>query len=118
MQGKMAAYRGRCHCGKVQFEIQSALEPAKRCNCSLCIRKGAVMTRVPADKFKLVAGEDCLALYQFNTRVAKHYFCKVCGIYPFHRPRTASEFYTINVGCLEGVNALELEVGVSDGKSR
>jgi hypothetical protein len=117
MQGKMITYRGQCHCGKVQFEIQSTLEPANRCNCSLCIRKGAVMTRVPADKFELIAGEQYLTLYQFNTRVAKHYFCKVCGIYPFHRPRTAPEVYSINTGCLEGVNPLELKAGVIDGKS-
>ncbi len=73
------------------------------------------MTRVPADAFRLVAGEEHLSLYQFNTRVAKHYFCRACGIYTFHRPRSAPELYGINVGCLEGVDPLSLEVGVIDG---
>jgi hypothetical protein len=115
MQGEMRTYRGACHCGKVQFEIQSTLDPANRCNCSLCRRRGAVMTRVPADRFRLISGEDSLALYQFNTKVAKHYFCKVCGIYPFHRPRVAPELYGINVGCLEGVDPFELKTGLNDG---
>jgi len=115
MQGEMRSYRGSCHCQRVQFEIRSTLDPSKRCNCSLCRRRGAVMTRVPAESFKLLSGEDSLGLYQFNTQVAKHYFCKVCGIYTFHRPRVAPELYGVNVGCLEGVDPLALEVGLIDG---
>ncbi len=117
MQGEMRTYRGSCHCGKVQFEIRSTLKPANRCNCSLCRRRAAVMTRVPASDFRLLAGEDALGLYQFNTRVAKHYFCGTCGIYTFHRPRVAPELYGVNVGCLEGVDPLSLEVGLIDGEA-
>jgi len=115
MQGEMRTYRGACHCGTVRFEIQSTLDPSNRCNCSLCRRRGAIMTRVPADRFRLLAGEEALSLYQFNTKAAKHYFCNVCGIYPFHRPRVAPELYGINVGCLEGVDPLSLKTGLNDG---
>ena len=73
------------------------------------------MTRVPVESFRLLAGEEYLSTYQFNTKVAKHYFCKVCGVYTFHRPRTAPELYGINVGCLDGVDPLCLEVGLIDG---
>jgi len=76
-----------------------------------------VMTRVPEDRFRLLSGEEFLSLYQFNTRVAKHYFCKVCGIYTFHRPRVAPELWGVNVGCLEGVDPLSLKVGGIDGLS-
>ena len=106
MQGEMRTYRGACHCGKVQFEIESTLDPANRCNCSLCRRRGAVMTRVPEDRFRLVSGEEFLSLYQF---------CKVCGIYTFHRPRVAPELYGVNVGCLEGMDPQSLKVGLIDG---
>jgi hypothetical protein len=116
MQGEMQTYRGSCHCGKVRFEIQSTLDPAVRCNCSLCSRKGTVMTRVPVERFALLAGEEYLTLYQFNTKIAKHYFCKVCGIYTFHRPRTAPDLYGINIGCLDGVDAHLLQVGLNDGR--
>lgn len=75
------------------------------------------MHRVPPEQFTLLAGEESLTLYQFHTKTAKHYFCKVCGIYPFHRPRTAPELYAINVACLEGVDSFELEPGLVDGHS-
>jgi hypothetical protein len=75
------------------------------------------MTRVPAECFRLLAGEESLSLYQFNSKIAKHYFCKVCGIYTFHRPRTAPDLYGINVACLEGVDPLSLEVGLIDGQA-
>ena len=117
MQGELKTYRGSCHCGKVQFEIESTLDPSKRCNCSLCRRRGAIMTRVPADRFRLLAGEEYLSTYQFGTRVAKHCFCKVCGIYTFHRPRTAPELHGVNVGCLDGVDPFSLVVGLIDGQA-
>lgn len=117
MPGELKSYKGSCHCGAVQFEVQTTLSPAVRCNCSLCRRKGAVMATVEPEHFRLLRGEDHLSLYQFNTRVAKHYFCDVCGIYTFHRPRTKPNIYRVNVGCLEGVDPLSLDVEVNDGAS-
>ena len=117
MQGELKAYKGSCHCGAVRFEAQTTLSPALRCNCSLCRRKGAVMAAVAPEHFKLLSGEESLSLYQSGTRIAKHYFCKLCGIYTFHRPRTNPNIYRVNVGCLEGVDALGLEVGLNDGAS-
>jgi len=74
------------------------------------------MPKVPVDQFKLIAGEESLTLYQFHTQTAKHYFYKVCGIYPFYRPRTAPGFYGINVACLEGVDPFESEPELVDGR--
>src|SRR6266705_4537509 len=114
---ELKSYKGSCHCGAVTFQVQCTLSPALRCNCSLCRRKGAVMAAVNPEHFKLLSGEGSLALYQFNTRTAKHYFCKVCGIYTFHSPRTNPNIYRVNVGCLEGVDPFSLEVGLNDGAS-
>ncbi len=100
----MKTYRGSCHCGDVVFEIETDLDGVAVCNCSICRRRNAVMHRVTADRFRLLQGEDSLALYQFNTGAAKHYFCKRCGTYPFHRPRIAPDAYTVNVFCLDGVD--------------
>jgi hypothetical protein len=109
---------GSCHCGAVKFEVHTAVEPATRCNCSLCRRKGALMSPTfTADQLKIVSGEDALTLYQFNTRVAKHYFCKHCGIYPFHQTRRDATQWRVNLGCLEGVDAYALEAGVANGAS-
>ncbi len=113
----MTTHQGSCHCGAVAFEIESDLNPVVRCNCSLCKRKGAVIHRLPQAQFTLLRGEDALSLYQFNTMAAKHYFCKHCGIYTHHQPRTKPDFFGVNVGCLDGVDALSLEYEMFDGAS-
>ncbi|MEW9583955.1 GFA family protein [Paraburkholderia sp. DGU8] len=110
--------QGSCHCGAVKFEVRTPIVPAGRCNCSLCRRKGALMTPLlPASQLKILSGENALTLYQFNTKVAKHYFCKHCGIYPFHQTHKDPLQWRVNIGCLEGVDPYALEAGVADGAS-
>ena len=116
----MMTYRGSCHCATVDFEVDTELEAVAVCNCSICRRRNAVMLRVPAERFRLLAGEKALTLYQFNTKTAKHYFCRHCGIYPFHRPRVAPDAYAVNVFCLDGLDAediAQLPVQRFDGHS-
>ena len=109
---------GSCHCGTVKFEVRTAVAPATRCNCSLCRRKGALMTPAFAgSELKILSGEESLTLYQFNTRTSKHYFCKNCGIYPFHQTRTNPLLWRANIGCLEGVDPYTLEASVANGAS-
>ncbi len=115
MQGKTQAYSGSCHCGKVTFEVTADLATAVRCNCSLCKRKGAPMVLV--EDFKLTGGKESLSLYQFNSMIAKHYFCSHCGIYTHHNPRSNPAMTRVNAGCLEGVEPLTLETGLVDGAS-
>jgi hypothetical protein len=115
----MPTYHGACHCGAIEFEIETddAISQATRCNCSLCRRKNALMHRVPPERFHLLKGADNLALYQWNTGTAKHYFCKTCGIYPFHMPRAAPDQYTVNVACLDGVDLSKLKINAFDGQA-
>jgi len=88
----------------------------RRCDCSICRRKGAVVASVPLSGIRIVRGQEHLRLYQFNTRTAKHYFCDTCGIYTHHQRRSNPELYGYNVGCLEGVNPFEIpNVAVNDG---
>jgi hypothetical protein len=49
--------------------------------------------------------------------VAKHYFCRHCGIYPFHQTRKDLKLWRVNIGCLDGVDPYALEATVSDGAS-
>jgi hypothetical protein len=115
----MKMYKGSCHCGKVRFEIVTDLNSAAECNCSICTKKGALHHRVPPERFKLVAGEDALTLYQFGTKTAKHWFCKYCGIHPFSNPRAAPDQYSINVHCLDNVDLSKasLEIKKFDGRN-
>ena len=94
--------KGSCHCGAVHFEVDGGIEEYRRCNCSICRRKGAIMVTARKADFRLVAGADNLSLYQWNTNTARHYFCKTCGIYTHHWRRSAPQ-YGFNLGCVEGV---------------
>lgn len=107
-----------CHCGAVQFELDlpNGLEDLRRCNCSMCRRRGAIVLSIPLDGLRITRGEDALSLYQFNTNTAKHYFCSHCGIYTHHQRRSNPEQYGVNAGCLEGVDPYTLgEVEIMDG---
>jgi hypothetical protein len=66
---------------------------------------------------KILEGEDKLALYRWNTHIARHYFCSVCGIYTFHRKRAAPDHYGVNVYCLDGVDVAQVPVRHVDGKT-
>ena len=95
-------FSGGCHCGAVRFEVE-AEEPleVEDCNCSICAKSGFLHLIVPASQFKLLQGEEALQTYTFNTGVAKHYFCKTCGIKPFYIPRSNPDGVDINVNCLD-----------------
>ena len=108
----------KCHCGAIEANINVSedFEKILRCNCSLCKRKGAVMSMVKNENFKITKGEDKLKLYQFHTKVAKHYFCSVCGIYTHHNPRSNPSMTGFNLGCLDDINTFELkDILINDG---
>lgn len=107
-----------CHCGAVRLRLTlpNGLEKPRRCDCSMCRRRGAIVASVALANLEVVEGEDVLGVYQFNTMTAKHYFCTKCGIYTHHQRRSNPEEYGFNVGCLEGVNPFDVgEVPVFDG---
>ena len=97
----MKTYHGSCHCGRVSFTVTTTIDKVVSCNCSICTKKGALHHRVTPEKFQLLEGQEHLALYQFGTKEAKHWFCTTCGIHPFSNPRAAPEMFTINVRCLD-----------------
>lgn len=94
-------YKGSCHCGAVRFELDASIEELTTCDCSLCVKRNALMAKVHEDTLHILQGHEALTLYEWNTKVAKHYFCKACGIYVFHRKRAAPDHYGINVFCLD-----------------
>jgi len=81
----MITHRGGCHCGRIRFEV---LAPARiqvaECNCSVCSMVGFLHLIVPAERFKLVSGRESLTTYTFNTGIAQHHFCSVCGVKSFY----------------------------------
>lgn len=115
----MNHYEGSCHCGTIRFSYEGdPIERGLRCNCSICSRKGAMMTleAIAPERFKIDADEGALGLYQFGAQTAKHYFCKKCGIYTFHETARMPGHFRANIGCIENMDTLEMEADVFDGK--
>ena len=95
-------YPGSCHCQAIKFEVEAPEEvELENCNCSHCAKAGYLHLIVPLSKFTLLAGEECIATYTFNTGIAKHSFCKVCGMKPFYIPRSNPDGIDVNVHCLD-----------------
>lgn len=115
----MKTFQGGCHCGQVRFEIETDLNKAIECNCSICTKKGALLHRVPPENFRLLSDEDALTLYRFATGIAQHWFCRHCGIHAFNRPRAAPERYSINIRCLDDFHRLKnvIEIVPFDGQN-
>ena len=110
----------KCHCGAFEAEINISNDLVKvlRCNCSLCKRKGAVMSMVKNKDFKIIKGESNLKLYQFHTNVAKHYFCSECGIYTHHNPRSNPLMTGFNLGCIDDINTFDIkDIAINDGQN-
>lgn len=112
----MKTFKGSCHCQAFKFEIDTDLEELTTCDCSICRRKNALMVRVHESSMRLLSGDDALSTYTFRTHTAQHYFCQICGIYPFHRKRVTPDFFGVNVFCLEDFDPTGIPVRATDGK--
>jgi hypothetical protein len=108
-------YQGSCHCGAVKFEIEAPEKvTCEDCNCSICSKSGYLHLIIPKSKFNLLQGESNLTTYTFNTGVAQHRFCKICGIKSFYIPRSNPDGFDVNVRCLEP-QPKELKIEKFDG---
>jgi hypothetical protein len=111
-------YHGSCHCGSVKFTFTSEpITKACRCNCSICRRRGAILSDVyvPPEEIT-VEGKESLTLYQFGDRAMNHWFCRTCGSFPFSDV-VDGRGYRINLGCVDDVDPLALEIRHIDGAS-
>ena len=100
---ELVKYAGGCHCGRVRFEVDAPTRPLlQACTCSICRLTGFVHLIVPAAHFRLLRGDDALVEYRFNTGVARHLFCRVCGVKSFYVPRSHPHGFSVNARCLDG----------------
>ena len=126
---KTIMYRASCHCGAVRFRFRSEIiTKGRRCNCSICSRKGIVnsVSYISPEDIERVEGMSSLALYQFGDKDVNHYFCRTCGICPFTTVASVPPnyvgparpgYYRINLGCVENIDVYALEIEVIDGRS-
>ncbi len=113
----MSKHYGSCHCGAVKFTIDANITELTTCDCSLCMKKNALMTKVHESGFELLSQWNEVSEYNWNTKVARHYFCKTCGIYTFHKKRSQPDHYGINVNCLDEFDASKVETRKTQGLS-
>jgi hypothetical protein len=113
-------HSGGCHCGRVRYDVTVPLDRVMSCDCSICQKRGSLLTFVKLDAFNLLSGDDALTEYQFNKKIIHHLFCKICGVGSFARGRSpdGSEMVAVNVRCLDDVDLAGLEIVPFDGKSR
>ena len=74
----MTLHKGSCHCGKVAYEVETDLAQVIECNCSICQRKGYLLTFVPRSALNVIRGEEDLATYTFNTHTIQHRHDPAC----------------------------------------
>ena len=111
-------HTGSCHCGAVRIEVEAPEQiVAYECNCSMCRRTAFLHLIVPASRFRLVSGADQLTTYVFNTGIAKHLFCRICGVRPFYVPRSNPDGFSVNVRCLDRSGIRSVEVLPFDGEN-
>lgn len=117
----MTTYAGSCHCGAVRFEVVAQIDHVRVCDCSICLKRGALNFRVAKDELRLLTPWEALSLYEWGSRTAKDYFCATCGILPFRRPGDPTpdevragvqpfDGWAVNVRCLHGVDLDALPV--------
>jgi len=118
MMSALVTHRGGCHCGRVRFEVDAPADiEVSDCNCSMCARVGGFLHLiVPRARFRLLAGADVLATYTFNTGVAKHTFCSVCGIKSFYVPRSHPDGVSVSARCLDPGTVASMRVTSFDGQ--
>ena len=111
---------GRCHCGAIEFSIPRDLDMSavRRCDCSLCKRRGAIMLACPILDVRIEKGVEHLIKYKWNSKVATHHFCSNCGIMTHHQRRSTPEVCGINIGCIDEIDYRGFEdVPMNDGKN-
>lgn len=108
----MQEYLGSCHCQKVKFAVKlSSSVECERCNCSICYKTNFIHLIIPLSRFTLLEGEEHISTYTYNTGIAKHTFCRHCGVKPFYTPRSNPDGISVNLHALDERPA---EVNISD----
>ncbi len=110
-------YTGGCHCGGIRFEVEGDFHEGLECNCSMCSRRGSLLSFVPHEQLKLLTPPERMSTYLFNKHVIKHYFCPTCGIHPLAegKDRSGKAIAAINLRCLENFDLGALKIKKFNG---
>lgn len=111
-------YTGSCHCGKIAFEAEGAIDGALACNCSICSRKGSLLWFIPGSQFKLTTPEEDVSVYTFHKHAIQHRFCASCGIHPYAMGAdpNGNRVAAVNLRCVDGLDLSAVPVQHYNGR--
>ena len=66
----------------------------------------------------ILKGKENLTSYKFNTMIAEHFFCKICGIYTHHNRRSDPNGAAVNIGCIDAIDPFEYKADFIDMKNK
>ena len=116
--GAPVRHTGSCHCGRVTFEVRAPGDlELLDCNCSMCARSAYLHLIVDAGDFRLLTGTDDLVEYTFGTGIAKHRFCRRCGVKSFYVPRSHPDGVSVNARCLDPSTINSMTIRPYDGRN-
>lgn len=116
----MTRHTGSCHCGRIAFTLEAdTISEAVDCNCSLCRKRGGLLSFHPRTALTLTTPESALATYTFNKHHIQHHFCAHCGIAPlsFGTSPKGDAMVAINLRCLDNIDLGTLTLIPFDGKA-
>ena len=117
-QSGTSLHSGGCHCGAVRFQFDSpAIVTVYACNCSICAMTGFEHLIVPESDFRLLQGEDTLTEYRFGSGIARHFFCRRCGVKSFYVPRSNPDGISIHARCVDPSTFTDIQVQPFDGQN-
>ena len=111
-------YNVKCHCGAVVLKVNNDLDIIKQCNCSICKSNNAKMAMVSKESLSIIKGKEYLTSYKFNTMIAEHFFCKICGIYTHHNRRSDPNGAAVNIGGIDAIDPFEYNTDLIDMKNK
>ena len=115
---EMMTHHGACHCGRVRFEVDAPADvEVLDCNCSICSMAGFLHLIVPQSQFRLMSGSQELSEYRFGTGVARHMFCRQCGIKAFYVPRSHPDQVSVNLRCVDQKTVRSRHIVPFDGQN-
>jgi len=119
-------YTGSCHCGAVTLALKTKGPLSKEsevigeCNCSICSRKGTIVTYRPPTQISIsLTPGTSLSTYAFGPKRFVHKFCPVCGVAvgtdDINNLRN-QDLTAVNLRCFEDVEWEDIRVWREDGK--
>lgn len=95
--------RGKCLCGKIEFEIAGTAKKLYQCHCSLCRKQSGSTSNtsfiVAAEKLRWICGQENITSYVKPSGFRSDFCCQ-CGS-PVPNPLRNTPYFWVPAGLLD-----------------